>query len=151
MLTIKKGNLFEHATRDCIIAHGCNAQGVMGSGVAKEIKQRFPEAYQVYQLQNKKGAMKLGTVTIATCANNIVVANCITQEFYGRDPRRVYVDYDAVTECMLQLDVLPTLLKFDYPLHIPFIGGGLANGNRDILLEIFEKELANVEATLWLL
>ncbi len=37
------GDLF--ATDIKTIVHGCNAQGVMGSGVAKSIRENFPKAY----------------------------------------------------------------------------------------------------------
>lgn len=30
-----------------IIAHGCNAQGVMGAGVAKQIKIKYPTAFEI--------------------------------------------------------------------------------------------------------
>ena len=42
----RKGDLLK--TEIPYIAHGCNAQGVMGSGVAKVIREKWPLAFQVY-------------------------------------------------------------------------------------------------------
>ena len=41
MVKIIEGNLFD--TKANIICHQCNCQGVMGSGVAAEVKRRYPE------------------------------------------------------------------------------------------------------------
>lgn len=37
------------------IAHGCNGQGVMGAGVALEVKKRWPDLYDYYQELCKHG------------------------------------------------------------------------------------------------
>jgi O-acetyl-ADP-ribose deacetylase (regulator of RNase III) len=39
---------------ETMIVHGCNAQGVMGRGVAKEIKERMPWAYEAYRREHVK-------------------------------------------------------------------------------------------------
>ena len=46
-----------------VIVHGCNCMCTMGAGIAKQIKQKFPEAYRV-DCQTKKGdRSKLGTIS----------------------------------------------------------------------------------------
>lgn len=42
-----KQSLFD-APEDSIIIHACNAQGVWGSGIAKEFKTRYPESFEWY-------------------------------------------------------------------------------------------------------
>ena len=44
---------------DRIIVHGCNAQGVMGAGVAKAIRTKYPEAYSNYFYMNKNNSNML--------------------------------------------------------------------------------------------
>lgn len=46
MIKIMEGNLFD--TTAPIIAHQVNCRGVMGSGVAKQVKKRYPEVYDQY-------------------------------------------------------------------------------------------------------
>ena len=55
MIKIVKGNLLD-ATED-IIAHQVNCMGVMGSGLAKQIRNKYPEVYANYKdyLKNYKG------------------------------------------------------------------------------------------------
>jgi hypothetical protein len=57
----KQGDLL-----DCIekvIVHGCNAQGVMGSGVALAIRKKYPDAARAYFDMKDKGRMQLGCCT----------------------------------------------------------------------------------------
>ena len=48
MLKHTKGNLIDLAEQGefDVIVHGCNCQNTMGSGIAKEIKERYPLAYR---------------------------------------------------------------------------------------------------------
>lgn len=52
-LTYSKGSLFE-APPTARLVHACNAQGVWGSGIAKEFKERFPFSFKRYEEQCRK-------------------------------------------------------------------------------------------------
>ncbi len=148
MLTVRHGNIFcQPGSR--MIAHGCNAKGVMGSGIAVEIKKRFPVAHMNYLDVWKKRKLKLGEVIYAQHAS-IYIANCITQLDFGRDSSVIYVSYGAVKGCMDQVALDVGTIFPDMPIHIPFIGGGLANGDRGKLLDIFAESFKETNATLWL-
>lgn len=126
------------------IAHGCNAQGVMGSGIAKAIRDKWPECYQVYRNHYDTNGLKLGEVVWYHYEGGLVgtspyqyererfIANCITQEHYGKTGQR-FVDYDAVIET---LEAAATKAKDDncFELGIPLIGMGLGGGSPAILL-----------------
>ena len=130
MIEYRKGNLFSAYSTPAIIVHGCNAQGVMGSGFAKQFKEEFPEAYLQYLNQY---SYSLGQV-IAMDYGDLTVCSAITQTFYGRDASVRYVDYLAVQTALGKV----VSLAEGRPIYMPFIGGGLANGDRRILAEIFE-------------
>jgi O-acetyl-ADP-ribose deacetylase (regulator of RNase III) len=50
-----------------VIIHGCNCFCTMGAGIAKSIKQRYPQAFVVDQTTTIPGdKSKLGTYTVAT-------------------------------------------------------------------------------------
>ena len=142
----KEGDVCE-AVED-IIAHGCNAQGKMGSGVAKAIRAKFPEAYDAYIEEDE---LELGTV-IAAFSNDKIIANCITQEFYGNDGR-LYVDYDAIRQCMRELHAILMEPKgFGEPnltVAMPMIGAGLAGGDWAIIEKIIEEEFTDVEPVVY--
>lgn len=147
---VKSGNLFDNVEHGHII-HGCNAQGVMGSGVAAIICAKYPIAYQTYMNQVDTGYI-LGEVIPAIVEPNLVVVNAITQEFYGTD--RIQVDYAAVEQAMIGTKHLAAsgMIK-STDIHFPLIGGGLAGGEAHTLITIFDQQFSNYdgEATLWLL
>lgn len=133
LLTFKEG----------IIAHGCNAQGVFNSGIAKQIRQRYHMAYSDYLYRYKVFGLQLGDVVFSQVSSKLTIASCVTQEYYGRDPDVVYVDYEAVGNCLKV--VVDRAIKDQAPLAFPYIGGGLGNGDRDVLMAIFRSATENYE------
>lgn len=128
-----KGDLL--ASRESVIAHGCNAQGVMGSGIAKAIRDMYPTAYSdyrsTYEAQGKK--LHLGQV-VTTRTLERTILNIISQEYYGRNPDVVYVSYDAIEKAILRINEMGYVR-----VGFPKIGAGLANGNWETISEIIEK------------
>lgn len=47
MITYKTGDLMQ--ADEIAIAHGCNTQGLMGAGVARLVRDKYPEAYDAYK------------------------------------------------------------------------------------------------------
>ncbi len=124
MIVYKKGNIVD--AKEEIIVHGCNAQGVMGSGVAKAIRDKWPEAYESYRQEYLKNGLKLGSIIMHN-ESDVVIANCITQENYGRDGKK-YVSYDAIHKCMAAL--FNHCKEYDIKsIAMPKIGAGLGGGD----------------------
>lgn len=148
MIHYKKGNLM-HA-EELYIAHGCNAQGVMGSGVAKAIRETFPRAYEEYHERFIHNGLELGEV-IAVRDKGKVILNLITQEYYGTDKR--HLNYGALANCFD--DALRPIADapFDKNLRlaIPRIGAGLGGGDWSIIEEIiiFYSDLYNVDVVVY--
>jgi O-acetyl-ADP-ribose deacetylase (regulator of RNase III) len=132
--------------------HGCNAQGVMGSGVAAIVKARYFEAYKVYAAQHPHYI--LGEVIPVKVTDDLVIINAITQENFGTD--KVQVDYSAVEQACLGAKHLANfgIVKCK-DIHFPFIGAGLAGGDEHTLMTIFDRQFSDsvtkLNATLWLL
>lgn len=148
---IKVGDMFEEVTEGYIM-HGCNAQGVMGSGVAKIVKDKYFEAFKTYALQHPHYI--LGEVIPKKVTDDLVIVNAITQEFFGTGA--VQVDYDAVEQaCRGVKHLAESKMVESKEIHFPFIGAGLAGGDEHTILTIFDRQFANSEtdlnATLWLL
>jgi O-acetyl-ADP-ribose deacetylase (regulator of RNase III) len=149
----RKGDLF--AVTDGILVHGCNAQGVMGSGVAAQVRSKCPEAYRVYREKFEKSGLKLGDVIFCTADTfldtgkpRLIIANAVTQEFYGRQPGRVYVSYDAIKTCFER--IREVALENGLSVHFPLIGCGLAGGDWNEVKPRIEAALKGVPATLWM-
>lgn len=133
-----------------VIAHGCNAQGVMGSGFAKQLRARYPGAYQEYVRHAVANGLRVGEVVPwASRGEMVLVANMITQEFYGRDSNFRYVSYNAVHGCLVQTLHMAKMTTLPFEIHMPFVGGGLANGDRSVLMSIFKDVLGEENTTLW--
>lgn len=109
------------------IAHGCNCQNKMGSGVAKALYTKFPEVKRRYHDACAffvNDFNMLGQVSTASVGNGIYVFNCYTQLNFGYDGKK-YVNYGAVAKCF---ERLAKELE-GKTIAIPKIGCGLAGGN----------------------
>lgn len=137
----RKGDLLE---TDCrLIAHGCNAQGVMGSGVAKAIRAKYPNAYDIYRGVHLDKGLTLGENVLAGIpGTTTIIVNCITQEFYGRDSSRIYIDYKSIRSCMRNLN---TILEMYDEVAMPKIGAGLGGGDWETISIIIEEELTDLQ------
>jgi len=58
MIIQKRGNIFNSETG--VVAHGVNIHGVMGAGIAKEVRQRHPDVYEIYKDHCRRGNLKTG-------------------------------------------------------------------------------------------
>lgn len=93
------GDLLDYPGR--FIVHGCNSQGVMNSGVAKAIRERYPLAFTRYRdtYERNGNHLSLGDVVVADCGTHVVF-NAITQDRYGYDDKQ-YVDYEAIKQSLM--------------------------------------------------
>lgn len=144
MIEYKKGDLLS-VTKGVII-HGCNAQGVMGSGVALAIKNKYPKAYDAYKRFEEKRGLQLSSVSMQQVAAGLHVANMVTQEFYGRDLKVQYVSYGAIH---LGFENLHGFLDKDVTFHFPKIGAGLGNGNWNVIAELIELACPDRKLVCW--
>lgn len=144
----KQGNLLDAKG---IIVHGCNAQGVMGSGVALAIKNKWPDVYQQYRdtYDIKGSLMSLGRIIPVRVSDEVYVLNAITQQNYGRTGQR-YVNYEAVARAFE--DVRDWAKHMKMPVNFPLIGAGLGGGDWEIISTIIDRTLGDdIEKVLWTL
>lgn len=127
-----------------LIIHGCNCFCTMGAGIAKTIKQTFPEAYKADLATQKGDKLKLGTISWAkskTKNGELIIVNGYTQ-FNWRGRRRK-VDYEAIKEVFKTVKEEFSGLRIGYPA----IGAGLAGGDWQIISEIIEEQLKDEDHT----
>jgi len=128
------------------IAHGCNAQRKMGSGIAQAIRQQYPEAYEAYM----QGDMTLGNVIVAE-TDGVTIFNCITQQYYGRNKNVRYVSYEAIAECIKKIDSMFAVWNNVCEVGFPKIGAGLANGDWEVIEKIIETEAKHFQPVVYTL
>lgn len=143
-MKIVEGDLIELAKQGHfdVIVHGCNCFHTMNSGIAKQIRENFPNAY-LADLDTLKRENKLGTYSKAV-TGELTILNAYTQYKYGRDKNVVYADYSAIAQ------VFKSIAKHfpDKRIGYPMIGAGLANGDWNVISEIIDKRLEGMDHAL---
>lgn len=145
----RNGDLF--ATELPFILHGCNSKGVMGSGVAKRVKELYPEAFEQYTLWCSKG-FRLGHC-LAVQTKGKTILNAVTQQNYGKvseqtgpNPVR-HVSYDAVADIFRDLEkTIP-----DTVIAMPRIGAQLGGGNWNVIAAIIESECKTIQPVVYII
>ena len=148
-IVTKTGNLLD--ITEGHIVHGCNAHGVMGSGVALAVKNLYPAAFEDYRQIHEDDGLVLGEAYPYMPTTTLVIWNAITQEGFGKPYRNC--SYDAIQTCFEDINHAATEtddLGITQEIHIPMIGAGLGGGNWEIIREIIEQT-CTVPVTLWIL
>jgi len=133
MLIHKKGNLLDlaEAGEFDIVVQGCNCFNTMGGGIAREIRERYPMAATVDNETLKGDYNKLGNYTTAFTGKFLIV-NAYTQ--YNMSQGNDVFEYTA-------FQLILEKLTFAYPgkrIGLPYIGMGLAGGDKDTIIPMIE-------------
>jgi O-acetyl-ADP-ribose deacetylase (regulator of RNase III) len=115
------------------ILHGVNCKGVMGSGIAKVLRDKYPGIYKEYKaLCDARGVDNLGLVDVVAINSSVLlVINCFTQASFGYNKTIKYADQNAIRNCF---DILVDGLYYIYQttsgmlpetIYLPRIGCGL--------------------------
>ena len=122
-----------------IICHQTNCIGVMGGGVALQIRKKWPKVYNEYledcKCFEKSPQRMLGHVQDILVKDGLVVANCYGQVFPGHGCMTDYKAWDLI------LDKLSDISNyFSLDLHFPWmVGCGLAGGDWETMLGKINK------------
>lgn len=113
------------------ICHQVNCQGRMASGIAKSIREKWPEVYKAYMDWHKaSGHTIYNNILIVPVGNNQNVINMASQYNYGYDGKR-YTSYDAFWECLNCIaQTCPKGSKIGFPYRI---GCGLGGANWSVI------------------
>lgn len=144
MVTYVKGNLLDS---DCdYICHQVNCHGVMGAGIAKQIRDRWPWVFVSYheycnrcKNRNESPLGEIWGVSIGRDnRNDQWVINMFSQESFGYYGGQ-FTSYDAFTKCLTTMaDRLPRDKTIGFPKGI---GCGLGGGNWTIISAMIEEIL----------
>jgi O-acetyl-ADP-ribose deacetylase (regulator of RNase III) len=140
----RKGDILTTDIKHIVL--GCNSRGVMGSGVAKAIRSKYPQAYKDYNDIYNNNGLELGNIVVSVQDDGKVIHNAITQKDYGRDVSVVYVSYWAIAEVFRKID------SWNIPeIVMPMIGAGLANGNWNVISAIIGNTLTKTKPIVYIL
>lgn len=147
MAKIKQGNLIDALLLNNevdFIFHCCNCQNNFGSGIAKEIRERIPEAYVADTTLHKE----MGGNILGIFSYEADVFNLYGQEYYGyygdhfKNTGR-QINYGAYASALTKaLDFIrsecnfhPSGVRLGFPYEI---GSDRAGGDWEIIKEITE-------------
>lgn len=144
MKTIK-GDIFN--CKEDIIVHQTNCQGVMGHGIAAQVKAKYPEVFQGYYHFCKTNLPSeiLGETLICQANDGKYIANVFGQLHYGEG---LQTDYERLEKALLQ--VRDFAIENELSVAVPYkIGCGLAHGDWNIVNKIIRKVFKKVEANIY--
>lgn len=148
MIKHAKGNLIDMAENGDfdVIVQGCNCFNTMGGGIAREIRERYPLCAEIDNLTEKGEYMKLGNWTEYD-QGTFLILNAYTQ--YNMSTGEDVFEYDAFA-------LICRKLVHSYGtkrIGLPYIGMGLAGGNKDtimMMIEAFASDVAKKGGTVTL-
>ena len=125
------------------ICHQTNCLGVMGGGLAAQVRIQYPSVFKAYEklcqekLNQGEESTLLGSIQVVPINENppIRIVNCFSQLKFGRDGQ--YTDYNAIKSCFNKVKMM-NIKKL--PVYIPFMyGAGLGNGLWSEVKKIIEE------------
>jgi O-acetyl-ADP-ribose deacetylase (regulator of RNase III) len=130
-----QGNIFD-CTQD-IIVHQTNCLGVMGTGLALQVKQKYPKVFNAYYHYCKTTQAKdlLGTTLICEADDGKYIANLFGQFNYGDG---LQTDYDSFKTALQEIHDFAK--ENGLSVALPYkIGCGLGGGDWDVILDIITQ------------
>lgn len=119
-----------------IIVHQVNCRRRMASGIAKQIRTKYPKHYEDYMNSNPE----LGNVCFTQVNNRLYVAGTFSQDGYGYTKEITYTDYNALFAALETVNNYS--VKTGLQAYLPYkIGCGLGNGDWDTVLDIIRKTI----------
>lgn len=117
-----------------IIVQGCNCFNTMGAGLARQIRDEFPDAWIADQQTLAGDKNKLGHYTIGM-GGRLVIINAYTQYSTARIAGEDVFDYRACYEVLNKISE-----RFGkWRIGLPMIGMGLAGGDSSRIMSMLEN------------
>lgn len=149
MVEIKTGNVFDTDAK--YICHQVNCKGKMASGVAKEVRKRYPNVYweymSIWERSIGLGISLLGQAQFVKVEPNRTIVNCFAQDNYGYDGGQ----YTNIKALKLALSAVAAIAKQDnskvaMPYKIGCVRGG---ADWSVVEPMIEEIFKDVHCELW--
>lgn len=143
-VTLYQGNIFDSDAP--LLVHQVNCKGVMGGGLAKQIRTRYPKVFDKYVTRCGSMTMDnrwqlLGTAQFVEVADGRWVANCFGQFGFGIATQ--HTDYSALFAALKE--VASMAIEHELPsVAIPHgLGCGLGGGEWQVVLGLIHQAFAS--------
>lgn len=134
-MKIIEGDLTEFPNGINVAFHNCNVWNVMGAGIAKQFRTKYPEVFEADKnFSIEKGLERLGWYSEADVGSGKKVVNLYGQDLYVDKPFNI-----GAYQSGLQLFLMDNQWEDDFVLGFPWmIGAGLARGDWQSIKDITE-------------
>jgi len=130
-----------------LIPHVVNNIGAFGAGVAKTIKQRWPQTEKDYRFwldffsKHQRSILGQSFSSLVHCTDKliIVVVHMFAQEGVRRPQNNQPLNYQHLQSCMNGVPEFGVVLNQPFTIHCPKFGAGLGGGS----WEEIEKMIRN--------
>lgn len=130
-----------------IFCHQVNCQDIMGGGLAKQVKIRYPEVYRAYHERNHK---YLGAIDWVPTKDNRTCVNMYAQEYYGHGAR--FTDYIAFAECLIEIENYVCTLPKEWKIAFPYkIGCGLGGGDWTVISALITDFSSHIKQDVYII
>lgn len=144
-VNIVQGDILQAETD--VIIHQVNCQGVMGAGLALQIRLKYPDVYKHYQqyctrYPNSKDM--LGHIQSICVGNDplLYIVNLFAQDGLGYGWR--FTNYDALKLCLVQVNIRFKSKRIAVPYKMSC---GLAGGDWNVVSKLIEDTLTDCKVT----
>lgn len=146
MIRIIDGNLLD--SKADVICHQVNCQSAMNSGLAKQIRQKYPEVYNQYKMLCSCGdkTKLLGFCQPVCIAENRFIANLFGQFNYGYDGKQ-YTNLNALKNSMM---CLTSYFDMNKTIAFPYGLGSVRGGAKwEDVYSIIEEVFDGYNVEIW--
>ena len=133
-----------------VIVHQVNCQGIMGSGVAFQVRQKFPDVYKQYRnycCRYENTTDMLGHIQTICVGKDPVryIVNLFAQDRIGARGEQ-YTDYDSLRKCLTQVNVRFKGKRIAVPYLMSCCRGG---GDWGIVSNMITDTLSDCDVTFY--
>ncbi len=131
MLLIKYGNIFDS---DCeAICNPINIFSIMGAGLAKQFKERYPDMFLYYETICKTKQLKVGKVDIFSSSNGKKIILFPTKEHWKNPSKLVWIK-DGLQDLLIKVK------EYDIKsMALPMLGCGLGGLKEKSVLQLIQE------------
>ena len=90
MIHVARGNIFNSPAQ--VLVNPVNTVGVMGAGLAKQFKQRYPEMYKSYRRFCLAGQFQIGMLQLYEAKDGKVVCNFPTKNHWEEASKLEHIE-----------------------------------------------------------
>ena len=144
MITTIHQDLLSDIQPNTIILNQVNCLGLMGSGLALEIRNKWSNVYSEYSKFCQDNPNPFGSIQLIGVGKNTMVCNAFGQ--MGISRTKLMTDYGVwklriLPKLHMTLELLEQKTSIRWKIRCPFgIGCGLGGGNWDTMLGLIENE-----------